>query len=333
MNYYNVNAISYSSLLAISIGPQYYKNRQEQEQDDKEHFKIGSCVDCLLTEPELFDKNYYIEFSEECKKIPTPQIKTYIDNIVLGLSEEEAHNKAQFKRNSDNLEAIKEKVSTEYQEYLEWAKNRQNHIINNQSKESLTLQQYELVKNIVHNFQTNRFTSKYFENRFNVDVHTQLEIYWKYQNNACKSKFDKVIVNHNDKTIQPIDIKTTGKHVSSFSRSFLQFRYDIQASFYSTALLWLIEKSEEEYWNKLKEYKILPFKFIVESTKYPGTPMIFSVNENILNKAYDGFSNNGQYYKGWKDLVLSINWHSENNIWDYDREVVEKNGEVELIYD
>ncbi len=333
MNYYKVDAISYSSLLAISIGPQYYKNKQKQEQEDKEHFKIGSCVDCLLTEPELFDKNYYIEFSEKCEKVPTPQIKLYIDKIIEGYSEKEAYELANFKRVSDTLEAIRGKIANDYLEYFEWSQNRLKHIINNQGKEYLTQQQYELIKDIVHNLTNNRFTSKYFQNGFNVDSHTQVEIYWKFGDVACKSKFDKIIVNHNEKTIQPLDIKTTGKHISSFNRSFLQFRYDIQASFYSTALLWLIDKSDNEYWNKLKDYKILPFRFIVESTKYTGTPMVFNIPERMLLKSYEGFTYDKQNYKGWKELIQDLQWYKENNTWDYEREVVENDGELELIYE
>jgi len=130
-----------------------------------------------------------------------------------------------------------------------------------------------------------------------------------------------------NKTIQPIDIKTTGKHVSNFNDSFFGFRYDIQASLYNQGLCDFVYRKDSKYYG----YSILPFLFIVESTKYIGTPLIYSVEPNVLMASENGISGHtGVYYQGWRELLERLLWHKSNNAWDYTREQYENEGVVDI---
>ena len=70
-----------------------------------------------------------------------------------------------------------------------------------------------------------------------------------------------------------------GDQTIYFPKSLRQRRYDIQAAFYTEAL-----KSKKEY----ETYKILPFKFIVESTTNPGNPLVFTCNQELLEIGKSG---------------------------------------------
>lgn len=228
-NYFDDNSISYSMLRNLSVGPAYFKKIQEEEQDDKEHFIIGSCVDILLTEPDRFWEKYALEFSEVCEKVPTPQIRDYGGFLYAGLSEEEAFQRTNFKR--EKLESVKEKFEKEAKEWFEWVKKKGEYEKSIVGKQVISNIQYSLITKIVESLKTNRFTRKYFENTIGtkVDKHLQLEIYWEYKGEKCKSKLDSVIVDHENKTIEPIDVKTTGNSVFSFDFSALKWRYDIKS--------------------------------------------------------------------------------------------------------
>lgn len=338
MNYYEVDALSYSSLRALSIGPAYFKSQQDQESEGKEHFIIGSAVDCLLTEPDKFWEFYTLDFNEGCDKIPNGQMLKFIDYITMnedcgqisGDCYQEAYEYAGFKQKK--LETVITEYKEEYKEYNEWLINRKKFYDENKNKTIIRPEIYSLVHKIADSLRINEFTRKYFENSTgkNIEVHNQLEIYWELKGLKCKSKLDLVIVDHENKEISINDLKTTGNSVFSFKSSVFKWNYDYQAAFYSSALYWLINKSNDEYWSKFKEYKILPFKFIVESTKNPGMPLIYKCSEKLLNNALTGYIREDRYYKGINELIDDYKWYVETNNWSYSKEIIENCGEIEI---
>jgi len=341
-NYFDDNSISYSMLRNLSVSPSYFKRIQEEEQEDKLHFLIGSCVDILITEPDKFWEKYALEFQEVCEKVPTGQMKEFTDTFyeLSKIHEDEvaeklAYDSVGFKRKGDTFEAVIIKFVETCSEYDDWLYRKGQYEEVNQNKQLISNTQYSLITKIVESLKTNRFTRKYFEGTIGTktDKHLQLEIYWDYKGEKCKSKLDLVVVDHENKEIHPIDIKTTGNSVFSFDSSALKWRYDLQSSFYSSALYWLINKSNDEYWNKLKDYRILPFKFIVESTKYPGMPLMYECSEKFLKGGIDGFDYQGRWYKGFIELINDYKWYRDNNSWDYSKDIIEKEGIIKLSYD
>ena len=85
-----------------------------------------------------------------------------------------------------------------------------------------------------------------------------------------KFKFmpDLLIVNHTNKTIQPVDLKTSAMPAHEFKENFLKYRYDIEAASYTDALQIIIMKDDI-----YKNYKILPYLFtdISRTDKVPVT--------------------------------------------------------------
>ena len=188
---------------------------------------------------------------------------------------------------------------------------------------------------------TNPTTSKYFETSKDVEILDQYSIYFNYEGIECKALLDRVIVDHKNKTIQPIDFKTMGDQTIYFPKSLRQRRYDIQAAFYTEAL-----KSKKEY----ETYKILPFKFIVESTINPGNPLVFTCSQELLRigqfgapKTYlygkivsEGYDHMSEYksmvtleIKGFHQLIEDYKWYMENE-FEKNKKIVESQGEFQL---
>ena len=68
----------------------------------------------------------------------------------------------------------------------------------------------------------------------------------------------ELIVNYDDKTIQPIDLKTSYKNEYDFYKSFVEWSYQIQNRLYVRILQENIKKD-----SFFKDFKILPYKDIV----------------------------------------------------------------------
>jgi hypothetical protein len=63
---------------------------------------------------------------------------------------------------------------------------------------------------------------------FNISLPSEIKI-------PCKAKLDRLLLNHARKTFAVVDLKTTGKSVLDFPKSFFEYDYDRQIAFYAKA--------------------------------------------------------------------------------------------------
>ena len=127
--------------------------------------------------------------------------------------------------------------------------------------------------------------------------------------------FDILKINHKEKTIRPIDLKTSGKPEEQFEKSFLEYNYWIQGSSYPTILSEALLK--DDYF---KDFYLLPFQFVVIN-KNNLTPLIWEMD---LQDTYDYIAD--KYDTSWLILLRDANWHLQNGKFDYSRKSYENNG-------
>lgn len=313
--YFKDPGLSQSELKNLAYHPKYFKNRKENK-IESQALTLGSIVDCLLTENKNFDKLFIVnEFNK-----PSGQIGMFVDYVLMGLSFDEAYKKVDFKRKKDTLEKILDVYNTSnIQDYIKFLKV-------GKVKKVITKEEYNTALNVVNSLLTHKFTKDYF-NSDKYDTITQLEIYWEYKKIPCKSKLDIVQIDHKNKIIFPIDVKTTSKSTDEFKDSVIRYRYDLQSAYYTEAL---------HYWKtyifkKYIDYSIYNFKFVVENTEYPGTPYVYCCTDNdIYCGKYGGTTTTGLKLFGFDSLVDDYIWYVKNNQWDYKRNVFENNGHIDL---
>lgn len=329
--YFISKKVNQSSLKLILVHPMMYKNSMEYNEDRKDTpaLSLGSLVDCLITEPEQFKSKYHIQdeqiaASPAIQKIvmsvylttradvtDTDKLIDYQD--VLLATVRQAGYQSKWKD-----ETVITNVCNEGEKYFEELKIQGTKI-------AVTQDQYLLAKEIVDSIVSHDYTSHHLFPKGNVEVIRQLVIDWEHRGFECKSKLDWVVIDHNAKTIQPIDIKTTESLLSKwFETSYHKYRYDIQAGYYTMAVKY---KQQSENW--CADYTVLPFKFIVENTKYPGTPLCFVVNSPELY-AYTTYTYNGNTYEGIKEAFDRLEWHTDHNLWGYTKEHFESDGLIGL---
>ena len=314
--YYEIKAISQSQLTNLSYGPKYYKNNLDKVQEDSEAMLVGSVVDCLLTEPDKFNDIFYI--SKVSK--PSGQMGEFVDAYDKCGDKEAAYDIVGFKR--DNLSKVLERFEVEGRDYY-------NELIMGKSHKVITPEMYDMAKKVVDSLLNNEYTQLEFEGD---EVLKQLEILWDYEVEKgvvvkCKSRLDLVTIDHEKKIVYPKDIKVKMDSVGDFYSSFIKYRYDLQQSFYTEAIKWWILQNNLLDSNG-KVYDVAPFKFIVESAKYPGTPLIFQTSESDLHCGKYGGTIRGRKYKGFHELIQDLIYYERNDRFDYERSVIENRGVV-----
>ena len=321
-SYYQVNRISCSKLKNFEKHPRYYLSDFSKSLKESKALRLGSAVDMLLTAPEEFEKVFHVATGIK----PSGLMGQFADNLIAlssfyeeAISDEklsQAYSNTDFKR--DTFEGVKDKLDkiTAYlKAYFD-------------SKDKILLEEgeSELANKIVNNLLTNDFTAPYFYED-GVELIYQMPVYWEYDEEECKSLLDLVRINHLTKEIYPFDIKTSGGQVKDFITSLIDFRYDLQGSFYTEALNWFVRNDE-----KYKGYKVMPFSFIVESTSSPGSPQVFTLSDKVISQGKIGWvSKTGIEHKGFSDLIADLKWHKMNNKWDYTKSVYLNQGITNIV--
>lgn len=299
---------------------------------DSEALRFGSLTDVIVTEPHELDNRFVIS---DIKK-PTDAIF----NIIIDIFNNEDY--ATF---DEIPKEVLLKYINERNYQSNWGEDARINRITVDGKEYYNLlsfaddktimaaSDFELANSCVDTLKTNNWTSKYFEENdmFNEDIEAHYQLKFKLSPEQSKIKipigircmFDRIVVDHKNKTIQPIDLKTTGKPEESFDESFLQWRYDLQATMY-----WYILWSNCQLDDYFKDFTVLPFKFICIN-RWNKTPLIWEYPECTIFKRKKGSDN--KIYKPWTELLVEVAWFFEYKQYDYSYESYQQEGERKLI--
>lgn len=333
IDYQTISALNQSTLKQILISPQAYVKAKERQlskvQSSEQHFIFGSVVDMILTESkEDFDKKYAV--------IPDDTgVSEVVAKIIKGIYDD-----VSYLVEEKTLEDYKSEI-LEYCKYEQYQprwkdETRVNKIIEQGAKyfdilkESgtrsiITETEYAKAINCVMALRTDKYTSKYCQKKSNnpdIEIIDKHVIVFDYQGLEFKGELDRVIVNHKDKTITPIDFKTTSKSVLNFEKSFWHFRYDFQAAVYTLGLS--LDKSEkfEKYYKD--GYSFKPMLYIVVETFLNNPPMVFEISKTAINTGLYGNVDKVPRIKenleGFQQAIKRFKYATENDAWDYPME-------------
>lgn len=295
---------------------------------------FGSAVDSIITGgQEEFDSRFMVaEFP------PTPDS---IIKIVKQLFAE--YGKEEACRTFDNIPNINAKLlllAEDFNYQPNWKPETRVKVIKEKGTDYYNLlyiagdrtildtSTYQDVCNAVEALRNSESTSYYFANNNpfepNIERLYQLKFKGKFENIPVKCMLDEVIVNYEDRTILPIDLKTT-KSVITFNHSFYQWGYFIQAQLYTYILEQNIKND-----NYFKDFKVLNYKFIAVD-KHLLLPVVFSYDGN--HSVTPLIDNDGKERKSWRTLLKELNYyltHSECKLplemWDE----FKRNGEINI---
>jgi hypothetical protein len=325
MEYRNLDGLNQSLLKKILVSPSaFIRQRDKQGDSDEDHFVFGSLVDdMLLSNIELQDKYYIMEetplsdvlksitryvfdYSETLETIPAWDT---LENAML-LACDEYEYQGRWK-----AETRVDKIKKECKPYfLSLRKSKGKRIVSEED--------YNKAVICVASLKADPFTSIYFSKGKEIETITHKVITFEYRGLQFKGELDKVFIDHKNKTITPIDYKTTGTSVYSFQYDFWKFRYDFQAAVYYYGI------SVDPEMKKLVEagYKILHFRYIVVEKEMFNPPMIFKVTNKVTNIGFKGGTlSSGKTLEGFMQAVERYLFHAEEDKWDYPMEYYKNN--------
>jgi hypothetical protein len=145
-----------------------------------------------------------------------------------------------------------------------------------------------------------------FGNTDKLFICNEFEIYWTTPTGLeCKSMIDRIIIDHENKKVTLIDLKTTS-HLPDFKDKFMEYKYYRQMAFYWMAIYWyfknnLPDKNIDEY---LKETFVVAI-----GTKDPIEVKVFEITERRLTEGLIEI----------EPLLRELEWHFKEDKWDYTR--------------
>jgi len=316
----------------------YYKKYflgEKVEDKDSSAANMGRIVETLLMEPHLFDEKFYMS---SCTSTPTGLMLDFVEalykctelatndegKVVIDFSELslEAYHMSGFKIKYEAV--INKFIGSDAELYY-------NEIRTIRSKNLTVVNTTEIAvaEKIVEQLKTNSTTGPIVNlvnsSRYEIINQMQVEGY-EINSHKFKSMLDKVVIDHDQKTIQPYDLKCTWSVENFYEEYYLYRRAYIQAYLYFYAMIHLVDDPESPYYGYTVEY----LKFIVcDSTNYY-QPLIYTLDIDDMGDAYHGFTHKGRTYPGVKDLIAALSWCIETNTWNISHKNYLSNGIVNI---
>jgi len=316
----------------------YYKKYflgEKVEDKDSSAANMGRIVETLLMEPHLFDDKFYMS---SCASTPTGLMLDFVEalyKVTRDATNEDGIVTRQFSELAEEaykISGFKIKLEAVLGKFI----GSEAEIYYNEIRRVRTLNltvvnttEISVAEKIVERLKTNSTTGPIVNmvnsSRYEIIDQMQVEGY-TIDGHPFKSMLDKVIIDHDAKTISPYDLKCTWSVENFYEEYYLYRRAYIQAYLYYYAMKHLVDNSESPYYGYVVEY----LKFIVcDSTNYY-QPLIYTLDFTDMTDAYAGFVHKGRTYPGVGDLIAALTWCIESGTWDISHKNYLSNGVVNI---
>lgn len=313
--------LSYSRLSDFDRnGPQALIRKS---QVDNKGIKHGSIVNDLLVEKLtnelLFSNRYYIYDDNK----PTAMLGQLCDIILINyekLPDKETVLKIvknnSFWNNITKEETLIAKFNTnEFWEYLKIQFKIRDKLV-------ITLDEHNSAKKTVNTLLTHEYSKNIFYNDF--ENYHELPFQIIYNKFTFKGILDIFQIDHKNKKVYMIDLKTGSGKSETFLKSFIDYRYYYQGAIYRKAFEYFCNKFN------LINYTLENFKFLFIG-KSENIPIIFEFTEKWNQAAIKGFkTKSGYFYTGIDENLEKVYYHWKNNKYDFSKDVYEQNGNLIL---
>jgi hypothetical protein len=282
---------------------------------------IGSITDDLLLPAEgfKFEDNYIVCDFEK----PTATLGSLIDIILENYTKVPSKEKIleicntnnYWKRSKDDTIIANFNVDN-FWDYI-------NIHIQGNDKNIISSVDKSKAENLIDSVKETKFEDiKYiFNNEHNN--YNQFKIDFEYNGVKFKGIIDRLIIDHKNKTVQLIDLKTGKDSALMFTNSFIKHRYYLQEAVYTKAFNHICEVLN------LKGYSLLPFQFLYIG-RSERIPLIYTVSKKWHKAAVEGFNIKEYVYKGLDELIEDVKWHFNNKEFEVPRKIYEQQGNIIL---
>ena len=328
---------SSSSLKEFSVDRKKYHKKyileEKVEDDENKAAVMGRVVETLLLEPELFESRFHMS---TCEGAPTGLMNDFVEALYKRTVEatdvfgkvarsfedisKDAYVDSGFKI---KYEAVMNKfVGSEAETYYDEIR-----VVRAKGLTVVTANDMNNAERIVAELRNNFVT----RDVVNLVKSARYDVYNQYQVEGfdvlglqCKGMMDKIVVDHELKTLQIYDLKCTWSVENFYEEYYLYRRAYIQAYVYYLGGLQILDDLG------IPEYKLEYPKFIVcDSTSYMN-PLIYTLSFEDLGEAMTGFTHKGRNYPGVNQIVEDLKWAKETDTWNISKSRYELGGIVNI---
>ena len=343
-DYREIEALNQSILKKILYSPAEFKKAQEKQnnQDSEQtHFVFGTMVDILLTGNSIeFGQKFFVISEDNYPSETIAKIVKGVFDEIINDQEEDIdffpfdaypdkilqHCKYQDYYNNLKDDTRISKVINLGSDYFEIIKSSLNKTI-------VSDIEYAKAVNCVMALKADNYTKKYSDKNYikhskeDLEYQDKVIITFEYENLKFKGELDRVVLDHDNKKIIPIDFKTTSKNINGFKYEFWKYRYDFQAAVYHYGLL------KQDYIRELMKlgYVMDNFLYIVVEKELANSPICFEVDKSIIEIGLAGGKIENTYYESFTQAVERYLYAKNNNNWQYPKEYYVNNGRMSLL--
>lgn len=314
--YSDMSRISNSNIgWFLNKGPAYLKRMLDGKEEGLKlpQLEKGSMIHEYILQPDEFWNDYIIldfavpkikQQKDLCELYYTyKQVDPFADENEIILK---AYNTAYSNKKSNEIKL------KEAKEILELYKNYIEYFVNKNSKKVISFADLQTLKTIKANLQEHKKANELLYNFSDTyEVHNEFHINWEYPNASeygdlpCKSLLDRVMIDHTNKKIILIDLKTTA-NVYDFKHSIEEFDYCRQLAYYWEAIYWYFKY---ELNLNIEDYEYETYIIAIQSHDNYEI-RVFQINPRNIEERFNTID------KALKDIA----WHRNNNLWEHTKE-------------
>jgi len=297
---------------------------EEKENKKSSYLNTGSLLDLILLSEKIdFSRNQILEDKELNKlfyfgdKIKMPEsgskIFDVINTIVASYTNEFLVDDIYLNAAKKCLYGQSYKEPTLLKKIHEWD-DTINFLYKDKEKQIIPMETFDKIYESVQILKENFLTKPIFDlrNDKNIEYVTQGKMMGEIFKFPMKGMFDLFIINNKKKEIHPFDLKHT--YNDDFMFVYKKFMYFIQPEIYLHLLYQIIEGT------KYEKYKIMPFKFIVKYYNNP-QPVMFKQTKKWSDKAWYGFYDGKNHFKGIAKYISEMKWHIDNEKYNFSSQI------------
>jgi hypothetical protein len=325
-----------TSINTFRDNPKYFKRVLDNkvDEDTPKFFELGTQVHMYVLEPEEFKDTYvFLDYTKprgenqnKFAEYIAKEIKTdpTIDRKTLCV---EAYNKAYKTKGKSEEKVLKESYDlyVQLEDYIRF-------LTVGPDKEVLSFNTLRYLKEVKEIIKNHKLASKLiFKDEFSGDEHyNETFVLWEYPDAiihgeplVVKSTIDKLIVNHDTKTVKLVDLKTTNA-LSEFTKRFNEHDgYKIQLACYWKAVETMFkEKFPDKNINDYtRETYLVAVQTFNQYRDYPVNCEVWPISDKSLQQGSQILT----------EVLPDLAWHFENDLWDHHRVYYEGDGsQIEL---
>lgn len=315
IDYYSDNTRISNSAIGwfLKKGPRYLKDMLDGKEEgiSAKYLDKGTMIHMYLLQPEEFWSNYMIIDYEKPKTAQQLAFCEAYFNSNEIVEEDKLVNayKASYSGNNMSKDAMLKKakeLQLKFAEYIEFLDKNQTYTV-------ISFADLNMLKNIKKNIDSHIKANELLIDQPGVECHNEFHINWEAEKQgvSCKSLLDRVKIDHANKKITLIDLKTT-VDVYNFKHSVEEYDYYRQIAFYILALTWYMK--DEGY--NIEDYDLEAYIVAIQSNSNNEVRVFNMLNEKELLARKDLIA----------DALTEISYHYQTGNWDHTREYYENNG-------